>query len=143
MKLLRMALLGAGLLWGGIAHAQSTPEEIAAQLIAEGYTDVQIERTLLGRVRIVASGADGRREIVIQPTTGVILRDRVQGDNPRPTPRDDRDPMSPPSAPPDGADNDDARPDRPQPPDDQGHDRPEPPDRDRNDKGDERPPQEQ
>lgn len=141
MKLLRMALLGAGLLWGGIAHAQSTPEEIAAQLIAEGYTDVQIERTLLGRVRIVAIGADGRREIVIQPTTGAILRDRVQGDNPRPAPRDDDDHTPPPPPPVDDAE-DDQRPDRPQRPDDQDRDRPEPPDRDKNDKGNDRPPQE-
>ena len=142
MKLLRMALLGAGLLWGGIAHAQSTPEEIAAQLIAEGYTDVQIERTLLGRVRIVAIGADGRREIVIQPTTGAILRDRVKDNNPRPEPQGDN--GSPPPPPPsfDETDDDDQRPDRPQPPDDQDRDRPEPPDRDNDDKGDDRPPRE-
>ncbi len=140
MKLLRMALLGAGLLWGGIAHAQSTPEEIAAQLIAEGYTDVQIERTLLGRVRIVAIGADGRREIVIQPTTGAILRDRVRDNNSRPEPQGDNGSPRPPSF--DETDDDDQRPDRPQPPDDQDRDRPEPPDRDNDDKGDDRPPRE-
>jgi hypothetical protein len=40
-----------------------------------GFNSIKQERTLLGRVRIIASRSDGRREIIINPSNGEILRD--------------------------------------------------------------------
>lgn len=57
------------------AMGQGVQDRILANLQAEGYHRVQISRTFLGRVRVVAQGGDYRREIVYNPTTGEILRD--------------------------------------------------------------------
>lgn len=40
-----------------------------------GYSDILVSRTLLGRVKIEADGDEGRREIIVNPRTGEILRD--------------------------------------------------------------------
>ena len=48
---------------------------IVDQLRRQGFQSVLQERTLLGRVRITATRSDGRREIIINPRTGEILRD--------------------------------------------------------------------
>ncbi|MDF0599773.1 hypothetical protein P1J78_03410 [Psychromarinibacter sp. C21-152] len=49
--------------------------ELMAQLEAEGYTEINIRRTLLGRYRIEAENAAHVREIVMHQQTGEILRD--------------------------------------------------------------------
>lgn len=59
----------------GAAGAQSVQDQIIAQLVAQGYSDIQIGYTLLRRLRIVATLHGGEREIIVDPTTGVILRD--------------------------------------------------------------------
>lgn len=59
----------------GPALAQGVVDDIVAQLKRQGFRSVVTERTLLGRVRIVASRGDGSREIIINPRTGEILRD--------------------------------------------------------------------
>lgn len=46
-----------------------------SQLREQGFTRIQITRTLLGRSRIVATSKTLTREIVINPATGAILRD--------------------------------------------------------------------
>jgi hypothetical protein len=53
-------------------------DDVAAALRAEGYDNIQIERTLLGRIRITGETADRRREIVIDRGTGEILRDLTE-----------------------------------------------------------------
>ncbi|MEL6516948.1 MAG: hypothetical protein AAFQ39_04470, partial [Pseudomonadota bacterium] len=53
------------------AVAQSVIEDLQAQ----GYGEIEITRTFLGRLRIVAEGPLGEREIVLNPRSGVILRD--------------------------------------------------------------------
>jgi ribosomal protein S3 len=53
-------------------------EAIAEELRAEGYRDVRIERTLLGRIRITGETDTHRREIVIDRGTGEILRDLTE-----------------------------------------------------------------
>ncbi len=53
-------------------------EEIAAEMQAEGYTDVEIERTLLGRTRVIGEAPGRRREVVIDRGTGEILRDLTE-----------------------------------------------------------------
>lgn len=52
-----------------------TEGEASDMLKAEGYEVVQSGRTLLGRIRIVADGPQGRREIVLHPGDGRVLRD--------------------------------------------------------------------
>lgn len=55
--------------------AQTIEESILSQLSDQGFSEFETRRTLLGRIRIVAYGNGLIREIVINPTTGEILRD--------------------------------------------------------------------
>lgn len=67
----------------GPALAQDYVGSVISQLTGMGFGDIRQERTLLGRVRIIAMRKDGRREIIINPNNGEILRDlwtSVQGD---------------------------------------------------------------
>jgi hypothetical protein len=57
------------------AFALTFAEDVVAQLVKLGFSDITAETTLLGRVRIRASRSDGTREIIINPRTGEILRD--------------------------------------------------------------------
>jgi hypothetical protein len=50
-------------------------EAVVASLKKQGYSDIEVTRTLLGRVKIVALKGDGRREMICNPRTGEILRD--------------------------------------------------------------------
>lgn len=65
----------AGMVVATSAHAEGYADSIVAQLRAQGFSEIETERTWLGRTKIVASGADGQREIVVNPNTGEILRD--------------------------------------------------------------------
>jgi hypothetical protein len=55
--------------------AQDIQDDVEAALIAQGYEIVNVGRTWLGRLRLVAENDEIRREIVINPTTGEVLRD--------------------------------------------------------------------
>ncbi len=57
------------------AFAGSFENAVIKQLKAQGFRQIMVETTLLGRVRIVARSNAGRREIVLNPRTGEILRD--------------------------------------------------------------------
>jgi hypothetical protein len=57
------------------AMAQDYVASIVRQLKRQGFRAIVQERTLLGRIRIVASRKDGRREIIVNPKSGEILRD--------------------------------------------------------------------
>lgn len=59
----------------GQAHAEDQSARIADRLRSQGFADVSVSRTLLGRTRIVADGKPGHREIVLDPRTGEVLRD--------------------------------------------------------------------
>lgn len=48
---------------------------LLSQLRAQGFTQVEIERTWLGRIKIEAESAYAEREIIYNPRTGEILRD--------------------------------------------------------------------
>lgn len=50
-------------------------EDIVKWLQKEGYGDIDVTRTLLGRIRIVAVKDGQQRELVCNPRTGEILRD--------------------------------------------------------------------
>lgn len=63
-------------LGGGVAMAQQDHvAALIARLRDEGYTRIRAKRTWLGRVQIRARKDDIRREIVMNPVTGEILRD--------------------------------------------------------------------
>ncbi|MCB1388803.1 MAG: hypothetical protein KDK12_06620 [Rhodobacteraceae bacterium] len=57
------------------AFALDRVDDVVRDLRRQGYGAITIGRTLLGRTRIVATGTPGRREIVVNPRTGEILRD--------------------------------------------------------------------
>lgn len=65
----------AGMVLATAAHAQDFAGAIVEDLRAQGFREIETEQTWLGRTKIVASGADGKREIVVNPNTGEILRD--------------------------------------------------------------------
>lgn len=58
-----------------IVAAQSVQDQIIAQLQQQGFTQIEVSRTWLGRVRIVSLRDDLQRELVFNPQTGEILRD--------------------------------------------------------------------
>lgn len=66
-----------------VALAQSHQDGIVSALREQGYDEIEIRRTLLGRVRIQAYREDGRREIVINSQSGLILRDHIFRQNSR------------------------------------------------------------
>ena len=76
-----MAGLIAGLCIAQPALAQDdrVSRGVVVQLEQQGFEVREASRTLLGRVRIVADRAGLRRELVIDPRNGAILRDFVSG----------------------------------------------------------------
>lgn len=70
-----LAGLACGLVVATPAAAQDYVADIVSQLKQQGFSTIVQERTLLGRVRILASSSDGEREIILNPNTGEILRD--------------------------------------------------------------------
>lgn len=83
---LRPFVLCMALLLAPLAVQAQTPQEsVLTQLQAQGFVDFTVNRTFLGRIRIVALSDDLRREIVFNPNTGEILRDfweQRDGDGP-------------------------------------------------------------
>ncbi len=55
--------------------AAGPAEDWAALLRSQGYAQIVVRRSLLGRIWIIATGPDGSREVVIDPLTGEVLRD--------------------------------------------------------------------
>lgn len=77
-KMDRRRLIGltfAGIFYAGVAAAAGIEDHVISQLTQDGYFNITVEKTWLGRVRIVAQTADGMREIILNPVTGEILRD--------------------------------------------------------------------
>ena len=59
----------------GVAQTQTIQDRIVQQLRDQGFDEIEVTRTWLGRVRILAEEDDTLREIILSPTTGAILRD--------------------------------------------------------------------
>jgi hypothetical protein len=57
------------------AAAGAFEDSIVSQLRNQGFRDIDVSRTLLGRSRIVGQSDDLVREIIVNRTTGEILRD--------------------------------------------------------------------
>ena len=56
------------------AHADFVTA-VQQKLQSQGFTEISVSYTLLGRSRIVARGKKGVREIILNPKTGEVLRD--------------------------------------------------------------------
>jgi len=56
-------------------RASELADSIVDQLAHYGYQSIEINRTFLGRIRITGEKEDTTREIVLNPRTGIILRD--------------------------------------------------------------------
>lgn len=74
---MRWLLLRLVLIFGSAApsFADGISDQVLANLKAQGYHVVQMDRTWLGRMWILAENGEVRREIVFNPGTGEILRD--------------------------------------------------------------------
>lgn len=57
------------------AGAETVAETVARQLREQGYQRIETSYTWLGRLRVNAVQGEMKREIVINPNTGEILRD--------------------------------------------------------------------
>lgn len=60
------------------AQVDDVRGRIIQQLHDEGFTEIHVSKTWLGRLRFEAFSETARREIVVNPSTGVILRDYLQ-----------------------------------------------------------------
>ncbi len=71
-----------------VAGAETVQDSILSQLRDQGFTRIEVSRTLLGRTRLEATSDRLEREMVFNPQTGEILRDYWQerDDNGRATP---------------------------------------------------------
>lgn len=74
-RLTLVSLILTGLLAAFPASAQGMAEEIARQMRRQGFEDIHIAQTWLGRMQITGTRSGGTREIVVNPNTGEILRD--------------------------------------------------------------------
>lgn len=70
-----LAAATAALLAASPAHADFV-DDVREQLQQQGYQQISVSSTLLGRSKIVAYGKKGVREIIMNPRTGEILRDQ-------------------------------------------------------------------
>ena len=70
-----LVLVTAFSLSGTVPALADNEDDIIERLIEAGFGQIEVTRTLLGRVRIVAFKGNIRRELVINPRTGEILRD--------------------------------------------------------------------
>jgi hypothetical protein len=59
------------------APAQALESRVAQALADQGFVVIRMERTWLGRLRVVAESATYYRELVFDPATGEILNDYV------------------------------------------------------------------
>ena len=70
-----LVVFGMGAIAASAAAAAPYEDVVIGQLKSQGYDSITVERTLLGRVKITGQINTGRREIILNPRTGEILRD--------------------------------------------------------------------
>lgn len=70
----------AGMATPAAAADWGAAEAIIQRLISQGYNQIRVDRTWLGRIQIEARGTDGEREVIVNPRTGEILRDYLYRD---------------------------------------------------------------
>jgi hypothetical protein len=59
----------------GPVQAKSLSERVERALKREGWRDIEVSRTLLGRTRVTARRGEVRREIILNTRNGEVLRD--------------------------------------------------------------------
>ena len=62
------------------ALSQTTRAQVVQELANQGYTNIEISRTLFGNTKIEASNASSEREIVLD-RNGNVLRDLVESED--------------------------------------------------------------
>ena len=70
-----IAVSAAVLLAGTSSARADFVDDVVEWLEEQGFTQITITRTLLGRVHILASNDKGTRDMVLNPRTGEVLRD--------------------------------------------------------------------
>ncbi|MEP5759438.1 MAG: hypothetical protein ABJ327_09110, partial [Litoreibacter sp.] len=76
-KLISLSLL-AFLLSHAASFAQtSVADDVVTQLQADGYTVTDVRKSWLGRIVVTANSDTNLREVVLNRTSGEILRDQV------------------------------------------------------------------
>ncbi len=75
MHLRSYALICTLALFSAGASQANELDDILNQLRAQGYIEIEVERTLLGRIRIEADGVLHEREIILNRRSYEILRD--------------------------------------------------------------------
>lgn len=103
-----LPLVAGAMISAGGAFAAALQDQLIDQLKNQGFTEIRISRTLLGRVRIKAEGGGFEREIIFNPRTGEILRDFWETETGSPELVDPRSSEDPGNQSDDDEDNDDA-----------------------------------
>lgn len=70
--------LGCATLVALPASADTAKDRIIVELKEQGFKEITISRTFLGRTRIVATGRGRQREVVLNGSSGVVLRDYLK-----------------------------------------------------------------
>lgn len=70
--------LGCATLVALPASADTAKDRIIVELKEQGFREITISRTFLGRTRIVATGRGRQREVVLNGSNGVVLRDYLK-----------------------------------------------------------------
>lgn len=76
LKSLALAVV-LGMVAGAAVAQALTQEEVIAELQSQGFQVVDTGTTLLGRLRITATGPEGTREVILNLRNGKVLRDVI------------------------------------------------------------------
>lgn len=84
-RMIKIGLMGlamtAAMQTAALAQYGSKVSRFVNELRSQGYRNVEIERTIMGRYKIEAKKGGVSREIVIDPNTGHVFRDRSENEN--------------------------------------------------------------
>ena len=76
MRMTRLLIsMALAVMLAGPVFAGPVEDSVVQQLRAQGFSNIEVTRTWLGRARISAQRGSIFREIVVDPRTGEILRD--------------------------------------------------------------------
>ena len=80
-RFLKVALptLGLACIGASPALCESLEEKVVKALRRQGYSDINTNRTLLGRLRVTAEKGEKHREVILNRQTGEVLRDVIIG----------------------------------------------------------------
>ena len=77
-RLLILLTLVLALPGDGLSQGLTVREFYVGELRQDGYENIRISRTFLGRLRFSGSQPGRRREIIVNPANGAVLRDHVR-----------------------------------------------------------------